>query len=153
MAMDAHEHPLFIERLWWVVTSTIFVRWWRLKARMIAELLGLILAFDHSTQLVALMCWLEGPFCAFWLLASETASHNTKTRFSTPKSMTMASAGAMQGKYWPLTASSGIYGSPIPAVLGDAHHFAPTHRLGHQNDQWRRCIFCHHWFIVMHNPS
>jgi hypothetical protein len=53
-------------------------------------------AFDLSTQLVALMNGVEGLFRAFLTLASKSDFHNATTQFFTPKSMTMASAGTIQ---------------------------------------------------------
>ena len=65
--------------------------------------LALIVAFDlsTSTQLVASMSWVEGPFRAFLTLASESDFHNATTRLFSPKSMAMASAGAIRGEYSP----------------------------------------------------
>jgi hypothetical protein len=65
--------------------------------------LALIVAFDlsTSTQLVASMSLVEGPFRAFWTLASKSEFHNATTRFFTPKLMTMVSAGAMWEEYLP----------------------------------------------------
>jgi hypothetical protein len=58
--------------------------------------LALLVAFDLSTQLVALMNGVEGLFRAFLTLASKSDFHNATTQFFTPKSMTMASAGTIQ---------------------------------------------------------
>jgi hypothetical protein len=55
------------------------------------------MAFDLSTQLVASMSRVEGPFHAFLTLTLES----TTTQFFTPKSMTMVSAVAIRGKYRP----------------------------------------------------
>ena len=84
-----------------IVTLPIFVHCQRLIARKVAELSTLIMAFDRSTQLVASMSWVEGQFRAFWRLASKQRFRNATTQFFEPKLMTMASVGAIRGKYSP----------------------------------------------------
>ncbi len=100
-AKGGHDRPLFDKLLWWLVTSAIFVRYQRLIARKLAVLFG----FNCGS----------GPFyaaCCFDALSRESFScllnasfktgvslHNTTTLFFEPKSMTMASAGAIRGKY------------------------------------------------------
>jgi len=59
------------------------------------------MVFDLSTQLVASMSYVEGPLHAFWTLASESDFHNATTQLFTTKLITMAFAGAIQGKYSP----------------------------------------------------
>jgi hypothetical protein len=45
--------------------------------------------------------WVEGQFCAFLMLASESDFHNATTWFFTPKLMTMAPARVIRGEYLP----------------------------------------------------
>jgi hypothetical protein len=47
------------------------------------------------------MSWVDGPFRAFLNASFKKQFHNATTPFFTPKSMTMASAGAIRGKYLP----------------------------------------------------
>ena len=59
------------------------------------------MVFDLSVQLVALMSWVEGPFCAFWMLALESDFTMPQLDFLRQKLMTMESAGAIHGKFLP----------------------------------------------------
>ena len=52
-----------------------------------------------STQLVTLMSWGEGPFCAFWTLAAKSDFTTPQLDFFKPKSMTMAFAKAIPDEY------------------------------------------------------
>ena len=69
--------------------------------------LYLIMAFDLSMQFVASMSSVDGPFCAFRMLALEsnvTMPHH----FFTQKSMTMVSAGQYGANIHPMAASGGF---------------------------------------------
>ena len=100
-AMGCRDRPSFNELRARVVPPQIFVRCQCLMARKIAELFGLnrgirpfyaACCFDVLSR-GSVLCLLNASFKQWF--------HNATTQFFTPKSMTMASAGAIRGKYLP----------------------------------------------------
>ena len=100
-AMDGHEHQLFDNLLWWLVTLTIFVHCQRLIAKKLAE----FFSFHCGIRPFYTACCfdeLSRGFVSCLLNASfRKRFRNATTRFSGQKSMTMASAGAIWGEYFP----------------------------------------------------
>jgi len=103
--------------------------------------LTLIVTFNLSTQLVALISWVEGPFLAFLMLASESNFTTPQLNFFTPKLMTIASAWAIRGEYLP---NGGVQclqeGSPGHAASGNVLIIAQAHCHCHQNGPRQRYV-------------
>ena len=97
------------------------------------------MVFDLSTQLLASMSWVEGSFREFLMLASKAISqcHNFLRRNRWP--WRPSTRYGVNNR--PMAASSGIEGSPRPAVLGDVLGTVPPDPHGHQNCSQSRCIF------------
>ncbi len=131
----------FNELLWWLVTSTIVVRCWRLITKQIAELLGSycdirpFYASCHFDELsrASDLCLLNTSFgtaisqchnSIFWA----EINHHGSLRGDTGRILARWQRPKAQG-------------SPRPVVLGDALGIAPMHCHDHQIGSWMRCIF------------
>jgi hypothetical protein len=77
-------------------------------ARKLAVLFGLIVAFDRSTQLVALMSWVEGPFRAFWTLALKSDFTMPQLDFLRQNRWPWRPLGRYGANTHPMAAPSGI---------------------------------------------
>jgi hypothetical protein len=100
-AIDGHDRQFFNKLLCSLVTSTLLVRCHHLIARKLAVLFG----FNRGIRSFYTACRFDelsrGSVSCLLNASFEKRHHNATTRFFTPKSMTMASAGAIRGEYWP----------------------------------------------------
>jgi hypothetical protein len=90
--------------------STSLFGYWQLQlfcplVALIARKLAVLFGFIRVIQpFYAACCFDElrrGSILCLLNASFEKPFHNATTRFFTPKLMTMASAGAIRGKYWP----------------------------------------------------
>jgi len=101
----------------------------------------LIVVFDLSTQLVALMSWVEGPFGAYLTLAMKSDFTTPQLDFLRQNRWPWHPQGQYKANNWPMAASSGIQRSPRPAVLGDVLGTVPAVPHGNPHGSRSRCIF------------
>ena len=95
------------------------------------------MVFDLSKQLLALMSWVEGPFCAFSTLASKSDFTTTQLNFVSQNWWPLRPLGWYGVNTCPMAAFSGFLDSYRPAVLGNALVTILPDPHGQQN----RCIF------------
>jgi hypothetical protein len=119
--------------------------------RLIARKLALLFGFNRGVPLFYAACRFdelsrESVSCLF-NTSFEKRFHNATTQFFTPKLMTWRPPRQYGANIHPMAVSSGISGSPRPAVLGNALGTAPPDLHGRQNGLQSRSIFSFFDFI------